>query len=118
MNDINNEEKTTAVSDGQNDGKSNETATYYEKARQAILTLETWEEIADADLLRAMFKDKNISQTEKEVMFSILTEKSKKLKMHTEFKKIISLVKKEIAKDHEYMRSTLRQFNSSAVKPS
>ena len=100
-----NEEKTAAAEAGeQSSGESTETP--YEQARQAVLTLEDWDDIADVELLRSLLKEQRLLQTEKEFIISILAEKSKRLKMSTEFKKILSAVKKEVAKDRDYMRST------------
>jgi uncharacterized protein (DUF927 family) len=100
---MNNDEKTTNTSGEQ--ANAEPTETYYEKARRTVSTLETWDEIADANILK-LFKSTSLSHTEKEYIISILAEKSKKLKMHTEFKKIVSAVKKEVAKDRDYLRST------------
>ena len=85
-NDIN-EEKTTPESGGQN---GSESATYYEKARKSASSLESWDEIADVELLCILLTGKNLTYTEKEFILSILAEKSKRLKMYSEFKKILS----------------------------
>ena len=93
----------------QNDGEVQKS--YYEQVKEFVLSFEKWEQIADIDTLHKILKDKNLSQTQKEFMLSVLAEKSKNIKMHTEFKKIILAVKKEIAKDRDYVRSTYNIIN-------
>jgi hypothetical protein len=114
---MNDEERTTVDStesapgepEEQNDEKAQETQ--YEQTKKLFLSFENWEEIAEVETLRLFLKATNLSQTDKEYLLSILSEKSKKLKMHTEFKKIVSAVKKEIAKDRDYLRSTYNFIN-------
>ena len=79
---------------------------YYEKSKDAILSAETWEEIAEIKVLKGILTDRRLAQSQKDVLQSILEDKAKKLKMYSQFKKILSSVKKELAKDSEYQRST------------
>lgn len=81
-------------------------AVSFDEIKKIILLIEKWEEIADIKMLKLTFKTTALTQTEKTCLVSLLAEKAKKLKMHTEFKKLVASVKKEIEKDRDYLRST------------
>ena len=92
----------------------NETETiqdHFEKCKSAVSSIETWEETANIPVLKGILTDRCLAQSQKDVLQSILEDKAKKLKMFTQFKKILSSIKKELAKDKEYQRSTFNIIN-------
>jgi len=59
-----------------------------------------------------VFVERN-ARTFADVFMSILTGKAKQMKMGTEFRKIVALVKKELSKDNEYQRGSYNIINFS-----
>ena len=86
---------------------------YFERVKNAFTSLEEWENIADVTIIKSLLTDRRLTQSQKESLMSILTGKAKQMKMGTEFKKIVALVKKELSKDNEYQRGSYNIINFS-----